>query len=123
MFRWDRNCLGGSLCLYVKDSIASKQLNSHKENIYVEAIYSEINTRKTKWLIIGTYKRPSQNDSLFLENLLNNLSTYLKDYDNKSVAGDFNMTPENTNLQHFTDSFSLENLIHKATCFKRLPVV
>ena len=31
------------------------------------------------------------------------------------------MTPENTNLQHFTDSFNLENLIHEATCFKRLP--
>ena len=31
------------------------------------------------------------------------------------------MIPENTNLQHFTDSFSLENLIHKAICFKGLP--
>ena len=31
------------------------------------------------------------------------------------------MTPENTNLQHFPDSFSLENLIHEATCFKGLP--
>ena len=43
--------------LSVKDSIASKQLNSYKENI-------------------GTYKPPSQNDSLFLENLSNNLSSY-----------------------------------------------
>ena len=31
------------------------------------------------------------------------------------------MTPENTNLQHFTDSFNLENLIHEVTCFKGLP--
>ena len=31
------------------------------------------------------------------------------------------MTPENTNLEHFTDSFNLENLIHEATCFKGLP--
>ena len=30
------------------------------------------------------------------------------------------MTPENTNLQHFTDSFDLENLIHEAKCFKGL---
>ena len=82
MFRRDRNCFGGGLCLYVKDGITSKQLNQHKENIDVEAIYLEINTRKRKWLIIGTYKPPSQSDSLFLENLLNNLSTYLEDYDN-----------------------------------------
>ena len=31
------------------------------------------------------------------------------------------MTPENTNLQHFTDSFNLGNLIHEATCFKGPP--
>ena len=46
MFRRDRNRFGGSLCLYVKDSIASKQLNSHKENVDAEAIYLEINIRK-----------------------------------------------------------------------------
>ena len=121
MFRRDRNCFGGGLCLYVKDSIASKQLNSHKENIHVEAIYLEIYIRKRKWLIIGTYKPPSQRDSIFLENLLNNLYTYLKDYDNILLLGDFNMTPENTNVQHFPDSFNLENLIHESTCFKGLP--
>ena len=80
MFQHGRNCFGGGLCLYVKDSIASKQLNFYKENIDVEARYLEINTWKRKWLIIGTYKPPSQNDSLFLENLSNNLSPYLKDY-------------------------------------------
>ena len=69
----------------------------------------------------GTYKPPSQNDSLFLENLSNNLSVYLKGYNNILLLEDFNMTPENTNLQHFTDSFNLENLIHEATCFKGFP--
>ena len=38
MFGRGRNCFSGGLCLYVKYSIASKQLNSHKENIDVEAI-------------------------------------------------------------------------------------
>ena len=42
MLRRVRNCFGGGLCLYVKDSIASKQLNSYKENIDAEAIYLEI---------------------------------------------------------------------------------
>ena len=31
------------------------------------------------------------------------------------------MTPENTNLPHFTDSLNLENLIHEATYSKGLP--
>ena len=123
MFRRERNCFGGGLCLYVKDSIASKQLNSHEENINVEAIYSEINIQKRKQRHIGTQK-PIQYDSPFLENLLNNLSTrlcYLRDYANMLLLGDFSMTPENTNLQHITDSFNLENLIHDARCFKGLP--
>ena len=33
------------------------------------------------------------------------------------------MTPENTNLQHFTNSFKIENLIHEVTCFKGLPSI
>ena len=77
MFQHDRNCFGGGLCLFVKDSIAPKQLNSHKENIGVEAIHLEINIRKRKWLIIGIYKPPSQNNSLFLENFSNNLFFWL----------------------------------------------
>ena len=47
----------------------------------------------------------------------NNLS---KDYENILLLGDFNITPENQTLRHFTDSFNLENLIHEATCFKGL---
>ena len=120
MFRRDRNCFGKELCLYVKDNIASKQLNSHKENIDVQAVYLEINIRKSKWLIIGTYKSAGRKDSLFLENLLNNLSTYLRHYDNIILLRDLTMTTENANLQHFTDSFNLENLIHEATYFKGL---
>ena len=61
MFRCDRNHFRGGLYLYVKGSIASKQLNSHKENIDVEAVYLEINIQKRKWLIISTYKPLRQN--------------------------------------------------------------
>ena len=71
----------------------SKQLNSHKENTDAGAIYLEINIRKRKWLIIGIYKPTSQINSLFLENLSNNIFTYLKDNDNILLPGDFNMTP------------------------------
>ena len=74
MFRRNRNYFGGGLYLFVKDSIASKQLNSHNANINEEAIYLEINILKRKRLIIGTYKPPNQNHSLCLENLLNNFS-------------------------------------------------
>ena len=38
---------------------------------------------------IGTYKPPSQSDSLFSENLSSNLSTYLKDYHNTFRSSNF----------------------------------
>ena len=120
MFRQDRNCFGGGLCIYVKENIASKQLNLHLDK-ETEAIYLEINIRSRKWLIVGLYKPPSQNNSLFLENMSKNLSRYLDSYENITLLGDFNMTPEDKNLEHFTDTFSLEHLINEPTCFKGSP--
>ena len=120
MFRQDRNCFGGCLRLYGKKNIAPKQLNL-KFDKETEAIYLEINIRLRKWLIVGLYKPPSQNNSLFLENMSKNLSRYLDSYENITLSGDFNMTPEDKNLQHFTDTFSLEHLINEPTCFKGSP--
>ena len=120
MCRQDRNCIGGGLCIYVKKNTASKQLNLHLDK-ETEAIYLEINIRSRKWLIVGLYKPPSQNNSLFLENMSKNLSRYLDSYENITLLGDFTMTPEDKNLEHFTDTFSLEHLINEPTCFKRSP--
>ena len=116
MFRQNRSCFGGGLCIYVKESIASKQLNLHLDK-ETETIYLEINIRLRKWLIVGLYKFPSQNNSLFLENISKNLSRYLDSYENITLL-DFNMNPEDKNSQHFIDTFSLEHLINEPTCFK-----
>ena len=80
MFRQDRNCFGGGLCIYVKENIASKQLNLHLDK-ETEATYLEINMQLRKWLVIGLYKTPSQNNSLFLESMSKKLSRYLDSYD------------------------------------------
>ena len=50
-----------------------------------------------------------------------NSSRYLDSYENIAFLGDFNMTLEDKNLQHFTDTFSIEHLINEPTCFKRNP--
>ena len=52
MFRQDRSCFGGGLCIYVKENIASKQFNLHLDK-ETEAIYLEINIRLRKWLTVG----------------------------------------------------------------------
>ena len=53
--------------------------------------------------------------------MLKNVSRYLDSYENITLLGDFNMTSKNKNLQHFTDTFSLEHLINEPTCFKGSP--
>ena len=60
---------------------------------------------------------PSQNNSLFLENMSKNLSRYLDSYENITLLGDFNINPEDKNL-HFVNTFSLEHLTNEPTCFK-----
>ena len=47
------------------------------------------------------------------------LSRHLDSYENIALLGEFNMTPKDKNLQHFTDTFSLEHPINEPTCFKR----
>ena len=49
------------------------------------------------------------------------LSRYLDSYENITLLGDFIMTLEEKNLQHFIDTFSLEHLINEPTYFKGSP--
>ena len=125
MFRRDKLFFGGGLCIYVKENITFKQLNLHLDK-ETEAMHLEINLQLRKWLIVGLYKSPIQNNSLFLENISKNLSRYLDSYEKIILLGDINMTPEDKNLQNFTDTIlqipyrCLEHLINEPTCFNLL---
>ena len=55
--------------------------------------------------------------SVFLESVSKRLSIYLDTYENVILL-DFNMTPEDKNLQFFANFFNLKHLIKKPTCFK-----
>ena len=114
VFRRDKNCFGGGLCLYFKVNITSKQLNLHIET---EAIYFEVNIRLGEWLIVGLYKPPNQNNTSFLEQISKLHSIYLDSYENITLLGSSNKTPVDKILQHFTDCSIPENLINEPTCF------
>ena len=86
-----------------------------------DTLFLGINLRLRKWLVVGAYKPPEQSKFVFLESLSESLFIYLDTYENAIVLGDFNMTPEDKNLQLFADSFNLEHLIRKPTFFKGSP--
>ena len=136
MFKQDRNCFGGRLIEHIVIHIVLHidkepeaiclEINTELRKWPIVGLYNrlsqiEINIRLRNWPIVGLYKPPSQNNFLFLENMSKDLLRYLDTCENMTLLGNFNMTPFNKNLQHFTDTFSLEHLINEPTCFSVSP--
>ena len=55
-YRFDRNRNGGGVIIYVREGISSKILEKHKLPQDVEGMFVELNFRKIKWLLSGTYR-------------------------------------------------------------------
>ena len=65
-YKLDENCNGGGVMVFVKEDIPSKLLTKHNFQSDVEGLFVELNFRKSKWLLFGTYHPPAQNDLYFL---------------------------------------------------------
>ena len=120
MFRKDRNKFGGGLILFVKENIPCKVLNTFRFSEECEIISIDFSISNKKWLLLGIYNPPSQNEALFVEQIKLALNTCCTTYENFLLLVDFNMTTENSKLQDLVDVFCLENLIKEPTCFKSI---
>ena len=116
-FRLDRNAYGGDLLIYVRSDIPCKQLNKHESSDNIEGISGEINFRKSKWLLLGTYHQPSQNKTFYFRNIGRALDIYTQNYDKIVLAGDFNAEETEIILNNFMDLYDLQNLVKENTCF------
>ena len=118
MFRRDRNKYGGGIMFYVNENIPCKTVNV--EGLPNDCVVTliELSIKSRKWLCIGLYKPPSQNEKYFLDNLSLALTKMSCEYENVVLIGDFNLTVENKNLEVFMNAFDLECLIKKPTCFQ-----
>ena len=114
----DRNKNGGGILIYVREDIPSKELTTHFFPDDIEGIFIEINLRKTKWLIFGSYHPPSQSDSYYFNCLGNALDTYNKYYDRFLLIGDFNAEDSETCLSEFLYQYEAKNIVKDKTCFK-----
>ena len=83
-----------------------------------EMILIEFSIKTRKWFCIGLYKPPSQNDKHFLDNLSLILNKLTCQFDNFILMGNFNLTVEDKNLEVFMNTFDMECLINKPTCFQ-----
>ena len=119
-YRFDRNRFGGGILIYVREDIPSKQINDHKFDDGIEGIFVEVNLRKRKWLIFGTYYPPSQDDKFYFDNIGKALELYNNKYDKVLLAGDFNDEVKETILMNFLELYNLRNLVADKTCFKSI---
>ena len=84
-------------------------LNTFRFSKECEIISIDFSISNKKWLVLGIYNLPSQNEALFVEQIKVTLNTYSTTYDNFPPLGDFNT--KNSKLQGLMDAFCLENLI------------
>ena len=68
-YRLDRNRNGGGIMIFILDDIPSRVLTKHVFPDDIEGLFIELNFRKAKWLLFGTYHPPTQSDSYYLNNL------------------------------------------------------
>ena len=54
-FRLDRNSNGGGILIYVRSDIPCSLKKDFNLSEDIEGLFIEINLRKSKWLLLGTY--------------------------------------------------------------------
>ena len=74
-YRLDRNRKGGGVMICICENILSKWLEKHVVP-YDIGLFVELNVRKCKWLLFGTYHPPSQADIYYFDNLGKAFDTY-----------------------------------------------
>ena len=93
-FRRNRNKHGEGLLFYINENIPCK-MNYQIIPSDIEMIMFGFLVKTRKWLCIGLYKSPSQNENYFLDILSKVFSKQTFQYENVMLIGDFNLTVKN----------------------------
>ena len=118
-YRRDRNRKGGGVMVYIREDIPrSKLLDKHVFPFDMEGLFVELNFRKCKWLLFGTYHPPSQADIYHFDNLDKAFDTY-SSYEKRLLIGDFNTETSEPRLDSLIYKHDLQNLVKEKTCFKK----
>ena len=122
-YRLDRNRNGGGVMIYVREDIPSKQLDKHIFTKNIEGLFVEINLRKTKLLLFGSYRSDHPVYGLKSDDYFEQIGFALDTYSNYNkflLAGDFNVDEKDDVIQEFLIEHNAKNLVKEKTCFKNL---
>ena len=81
-------------------------------------ILLEFTVKNRRWLCIGIYRPPSQNEKYFIDHLSKTLGQLTCQHDKTVLIGNFNLTIDNKSLENFMSTFDLECLTKKPACFQ-----
>ena len=84
----------------------------------IEAIVIEINLKKRKWLLIGSYNPHKDMIRSHLNSIGNKLNELYIKYENFILIGDFNSEMHEDAMNVFCATYNLKNLVNEPTCFK-----
>ena len=94
-FRKHQNAFEGGLLFYVNEKLNCRTLESCLPNIFIEILPLELRLLNSKWLILGTYKPPPQNEPrepTYISEFKKLLTNYRTSYDNILSLADFDMS-------------------------------
>ena len=104
--------------VFIRDDIPCQQLDKHAFPDDIEGIFIELNFRKSKLLLFGTYHPPSQSNSYYFDTIGKALDIYNTKYGKLLLVGDFNAEETEVHLSKFLCAYGIESLVHEKTCFK-----
>ena len=113
-YRFDRNRNGGGVLIYIRKDMPSKLLADHKLPNDIEEIFVELNLRKKKWFLFGSYHLPSQSEEYFFHQVKKGLDMCSKFYERYMLIGDFNAE------ESFLFEMNAKNIVKEPTCYKSL---
>ena len=74
--RFDKKRNGGGVLIYVREDIPRKALTDHTLAHDTEGMFVEVNLRKNKWLLFGSYHQQSQSNAYFFNHVKYGLDIY-----------------------------------------------
>ena len=116
-YRLDINRKGRGVMVYICENIVSKLLDKHVFPCDMEGLFVELNFRKCKWLLFGTYHPPSQADIHYLDNLDKTFDTY-SSYEKRLLIGDFKTKISESCIDSFIYEHDLQKSCERENMFQ-----
>ena len=102
------------------EKLNCRSLESCFPNTFPEILPLEFRLLSSKWLVLGTYKPPSENKAIYISEIQKILIYYRSSYHNILLLRSINMSFSYKNMKNLCGIFELNHLIKDPTCFKSL---